>query len=104
MEVTRNVIIDLLPLYMADEVSEDTRALVEEYLKSDPEVAKMAKQATAEEVLGDIPIPLNEEAKLKVYLEAKRLMFWRSVIITIVITVGIFSLISLALLAARMWY
>jgi hypothetical protein len=104
MKVTKKVIMDLLPLYLANEVSEDTRALVEEYIKSDPEVAKMAKQATAEEILNDIPVPLSEEAKLKVYLEAKRLMFWRSVIITIVVTVGLFSLISLALLAARIWF
>ncbi len=33
--VTRDVIIDLLPLYLADEASEDTRQLVEAHLAID---------------------------------------------------------------------
>ncbi|HJU42380.1 MAG TPA: hypothetical protein VJ691_06175 [Vicinamibacterales bacterium] len=36
MNVTRNVIADLLPLYEAGEASADTRALVESFLKADP--------------------------------------------------------------------
>jgi len=36
--ITKNVILDLLPLYEAGEVSADTRALVEAYLKEHPEV------------------------------------------------------------------
>lgn len=40
MEVTRNVIADLLPAYLSDEASKDTRALVEAYLKTDPEFAR----------------------------------------------------------------
>ena len=39
MEVTKDVILDLLPLYSADEASADTRALVEEYLAAHPELA-----------------------------------------------------------------
>ena len=42
MEITRNVIEDLLPLYLADEASADTRMLVGEYLKTDPELADVA--------------------------------------------------------------
>jgi hypothetical protein len=36
--VTRNVILDLLPLYEAGEVSADTRALVDAYLREHPEM------------------------------------------------------------------
>ncbi len=42
MEISRNVILDLLPLYIADEASPETSALVEEYLETDPELAKIA--------------------------------------------------------------
>lgn len=35
MTITRDIIIDLLPLYAAGEASADTRALVETYLKQD---------------------------------------------------------------------
>ena len=44
MEISRNVILDLLPLYVANEVSEDTRSLFEHYLEADPELSNVAKQ------------------------------------------------------------
>lgn len=40
MNVTREVILDLMPLYLAGEGSSATRALVDEYLKSDRELAE----------------------------------------------------------------
>ena len=40
MNVTRDVINDLLPAYVYGEVSADTRVLVEEFLEQDPEFAK----------------------------------------------------------------
>ena len=36
MTVTSDVILDLLPMYVAGEVSEDTRKLVEAYLEENP--------------------------------------------------------------------
>jgi len=39
MNITRDVIKDLIPVYLAGDVSADTRTLVESYLKSDPELA-----------------------------------------------------------------
>ncbi len=39
MEVTRNIIQDLLPLYLAGEVCQETRALVEEFLSRDATLA-----------------------------------------------------------------
>lgn len=80
MEITKNVILDLLPLYMADEVSADTRALIEEYLETDPELAEIAKQSAAVELPGDIPIPLTQEDKMKAYKKSKTIM-----IVTIVL-------------------
>jgi hypothetical protein len=44
MKVTREVIYDLLPAYFAGDVSDDTRALVEEYFESDPEFGRMASR------------------------------------------------------------
>ena len=41
MKVTRDVIYDLLPLYFAGEVSADTRALIDEFLETDADFAKM---------------------------------------------------------------
>ena len=47
MNVTDNVIRDLLPVYLAGEASADTRTLVEEYLKEHPALAAEAKQGAA---------------------------------------------------------
>jgi len=44
MEVTRDVIYDLLPAYFADDASDDTRALVEAYFETDPEFGRMASR------------------------------------------------------------
>jgi hypothetical protein len=88
MKITRNVILDLLPLYLADEVSEDTRALVEKYLKTDPQLAKVAKQSAAMELPGDIPVPITQDDKMKVYRKAKRRIF-----LTTIILAGAISLI-----------
>lgn len=44
MNATRDVITDLLPLYFSGEASDDTRAMVEEYFKADPEFEHMARR------------------------------------------------------------
>ena len=41
MTITRDVIYDLLPGYFAGEASADTRALIDEFLMTDPEFARM---------------------------------------------------------------
>ena len=99
MEVTRNVILDLLPLYMANEVSADTRALVETYLQTDPELANVAKQLVAMEIPGEIPVPLTEEGQMETYREAKRLMSQRTIVLAGLIAFGILALLGIALVA-----
>ena len=42
MNVTREIVKDLLPLYAAGEASADSRAAVEEWLRTDPELARLA--------------------------------------------------------------
>ncbi len=100
MEITRNVILDLLPMYLADEVSADTRALVEKYLETDPDLARTAKQAAAMELPGDPPVPLTQEDKMKTYRKTKRLMFLYIVILAVVIAAVLGSLIMFFLLSA----
>ncbi len=39
MNVTRDVVKDLIPVYLTGDASADTQALVESYLKTDPELA-----------------------------------------------------------------
>ncbi|MEO8369616.1 MAG: hypothetical protein ABI806_10470 [Candidatus Solibacter sp.] len=43
MNVTREIVKDLLPLYVAGEASAESRAAVEEWLRTDPELARLAE-------------------------------------------------------------
>ena len=74
MKVTRDVILDLLPIYLADEASEDTRALVANYLEHDPQLMQLALKAGESKIPNDIPITLTEENEMKAFKKAKRLM------------------------------
>ena len=72
MEITRNVILDLLPMYLANEVNPETRILIEKYLETDPELAQQArKQKESLEFPVDIPLPLTEEDQIKAYKKSK---------------------------------
>ena len=93
MEITRNVILDLLPLYVANEVSADTRALVEKYLETDKELANVAKQFAAMEKPTDIPIPLSQDDKMKAYKKARR----RQIIYAIILA-GVLSILAISIL------
>jgi hypothetical protein len=45
--ITRDVIKDLITVYLAGDASADTRALVESYLKTDPDLARDVEAARA---------------------------------------------------------
>jgi hypothetical protein len=90
MEISRNVILDLLPLYIADEASPETRALVDMYLESDPELANIAQKLSNSEVLKDVPIPITKEHEMEAYEEAK--LQQRRYIITLVAVISIIIL------------
>ena len=44
----RHVIVDLIPLYLAGELSPETRTVVDDYLQSDPALAARVKAVSAE--------------------------------------------------------
>jgi anti-sigma factor RsiW len=98
MEISRNVILDLLPLYLDGEVSADTRHLVESYLENDPELADIAKQSKAFNLPEDIPVPLSKEDQMEAYKEAKRYIFWRTIILAVVIALTLVGLVAFATL------
>ena len=77
-ELTKEVVLDLLPLYLAGEVSPETSALVQKYLESDPEMAETAKEMAKADSLGKVPIPFKKEAALETYNEAKKWMTIRT--------------------------
>lgn len=97
MEVTKNVILDLLPLYLAGEVSSDTRKLVEAYLEDHPDVARLAERSKAMEMEQDVPVPLRQEDKMDAYKAAKVALAKRMMSIAAIIAVVLLSLGGIAL-------
>ena len=95
MEITRNVIIDLLPLYIEEEASDDTKKLVREYLEKDPELAEMAKETAEMKLPDDAPVPLSWEDKMEAYKEAKRLMLIRTIMLAGIISVSVLAFLGL---------
>jgi hypothetical protein len=94
MEVTRDVILDLLPLYLAGEASADAQALVKEYLEHDPDLAQLARQ-WQKRLPGPPPAPVRPDAQALAYLEAKRQIAIKTVIQAVAITAGIVALIAI---------
>ena len=45
MNITREVVTDLLPIYFSGEASSDTKSLVEEYFRDNPDFERMAHRA-----------------------------------------------------------
>jgi len=75
MNIPKHLVIDLLPLYLADEVSDETRRLIEEYLKTDPQLAILAEQAKIGPSLQEIPAPINKESEMEALKKVKKMMF-----------------------------
>ena len=71
MNVTRDVVKDLLTVYLAGEASADTRALVEDYLKSDAALAREVEAARSGS-LGLPSMPPPAPAAEKQALDATR--------------------------------
>lgn len=99
MEITRNVILDLLPLYLAGEASEDTRKLIEERMETDPEFSELVTKTELGELPGDIPIPLTKEDRMEAYKEAQRLMFLKTVFFASLISGSLIVLLLIILVA-----
>jgi len=59
MKITRDVIIDLLPLYFSGEASTDTKDLVETYFDQNPDFAEEAKKSSEKIITNDIPSKFN---------------------------------------------
>lgn len=95
MKITRNVILDLLPLYVADEVSSDTKILIQEYLEKDPELANSIKRSEMKKEVGDIPVPLNVEDKMRTFKKTKLYLSIFIMVIAAVIGVGVMLLFFL---------
>ncbi|MFI5167002.1 MAG: anti-sigma factor family protein [Thermoanaerobaculales bacterium] len=77
MNVSRDVILDLLPVYLSGEASADTSALVEAFLKENPELASRLRDRRLEQVSAMAPLDVPPDLELKALSRTKRLIAWQ---------------------------
>lgn len=90
MTITRDVILDLLPLYLANEASADTRTLVEEFLANDPQLTKLLEQSQATALDFEVPIPLTKEDEMKTFEKTRFLLFQQKLFLALAVATTLF--------------
>ena len=73
MSIPKEVILDLLPVYLAGEASPATRAWLEEYLAQDPKLADQVRRQRTESLDPALP-PLPPELELRALRRTRRVM------------------------------
>jgi ferric-dicitrate binding protein FerR (iron transport regulator) len=77
MNVTKDIINDLIPLYVANDCSADSRALVEEYLQRNPQQAEELRRIMNTPLPGVVPLARNLD-ETRAFREARRRLRRRS--------------------------
>ena len=95
MEITRDVVLDLLPLYIAGEGSDETKRIVERFLETDPSLVSMVEHATS---IGfnEVPIPLSQEEIMDAYKKANKMMVIRTLGLAVVIAGTLLAILLIA--------
>lgn len=79
MKITQDVVKDLLTVYLAGEATADTRALIEDWLRTDPELARQVNQARNVDLPAvPPPPPAIEKRALD---RTRRQMRWRAILL-----------------------
>jgi len=94
MDVPRSVVVDLLPLYVAGELSPETLTFVEEYISKDPGVAKLLQELRTEDPL--VPFGIagpRPELALRSLQRTRKLLGWQRKLFAFGLS---FTLISLS--------
>ena len=84
MKVTREVILDLLPLYESGEASEGTKRLVREFLAADQELARRLQTLKQGRLPADKPLP-SPEVEMESLKRSRRLMRTQSSVMAVAI-------------------
>jgi hypothetical protein len=84
MNITENVIQDLLPAYLAGEASADTVLLVEEFLRSHPDLARTLEALRARP-LPEAPAALSPTLEKETLNMTKQLLRWRGILMGLAI-------------------
>jgi hypothetical protein len=92
MNISREVIKDLLPLYVSGEASDETRELVQDYVDKDPELkAMLTEMSEAEQLLSHKPhVPDLADSQVRSFQKARLLIRYRGLIMGAAIAYSLF--------------
>jgi len=94
VNVTREVILDLLPVYLSGEASPATRVLVEEYMEQDAELAQRIRVQWADNLAKIAPSALPPDLELRSLRRARATLGWQRWLFALGITFTALSLTS----------
>ena len=97
MKVTRGVLLDLLPLYLAGEASEETRALVEQEMANDPELGRIATLMKRTR-LPEAPRRAAPDPEMRAFTRTKQLMFQQNLFLMLAIAFTVLFAVSMGFL------
>jgi anti-sigma factor RsiW len=103
MNVTRDIVLDVLPLYLAGEARPETVAAVEAFLAENPELAQTVAEVQLPR-LKEVPKPISMEAEMEAYKKANMIMTVRTIVLAVVISgtvLAILLIVPAILLAFR---
>ncbi len=102
MNATKDIINDLIPLYIANECSADTRALIDEYLRQNPQQAAEIRRIMRTPFPGAVP-PAKGLDEVQAFRETRRRLQRRSWLMALAI---FFSLAPFSFFSAdgRTWW
>lgn len=83
MNLPEDVILDLLPVYFADEASPASRAIVDDYFEAHPQFAKTVRAAQMK--VTHVPGPASANGAQVAINSVKRQLKWRSVLMGVAI-------------------
>ena len=72
MENKKNIILDLLPIYLSGEASAETKEMVEKYLEENEDIKRIVQiQRDSLNFSSDIPVPLSRDHQIASYKKSR---------------------------------
>ena len=92
MNVTREVITDLLPVYTSGEASAETVSLVDEFLRNDPEFAELIRDEGIPHTLTPFPVTVSPDLERRSLNLTKKHLRIRGVLLGLAIAFSVLPL------------